>query len=333
MLQGLARRVELPQDASVLLAELFRERALPAPPRELASVVVGLAERFPGELTVTGLDTRLETPRVELVPREQDIAALTRSYVTTAKAYRDTLAKHGLELAGSHVLDVGTGSGRLAFALAGLGAREVVGIDLDPEGGVPSLEREPVLRRLAAGGEVRLETADVTRLEAFADGSFDLVCSMSAIEHFGDLPAALSELTRVMRPGGLAYHAVDPWFGKAGGHSLCTADFPWGHARLTPDELSRYLAELRPNEVADALEFYRHGFQAPRRTLNESRAAFEAAGLEILEWCELPLPLRDPHRRLAGGAVLDECRRLHPTVTRRDLLTISYSVVARRPPA
>ena len=326
VLHGLAQRVELPSDAAGLLAQIMRARTLPAPPEELASFVAKLAERFPDELSVTSHNPC----RVELVPREQDIAALVRRYQATAKLFRDTAAAHGLALDRARVLDVGTGSGRLAFALAGLGAGEVVGVDLDPEGGVPSLEREPVRERLTGGRDARLVTADVSRLDAFDDGSFDLVCSMSAIEHFGDLPAALSELARVLRPGGLMYHGVDPWFGKAGGHSLCTADFPWGHLRLTEDELVRYLDEERPNECSEAIEFYRVGFQSPRRTLAESRAAFEDAGVEILDWRELPVPLRDPHRRLAGDDVLGECRHLHPAVTHRDLLTISYSVVARR---
>jgi ubiquinone/menaquinone biosynthesis C-methylase UbiE len=253
-------------------------------------------------------------------------------YRAAAAAFRDAVEAHGVSVAGARVLDAGTGSGRLAFALAGLGGAEVVGVDLDPEAGVPSLEREPVRERLTGGRDVLLVTADVSRLDTFEDGSFDLVCSMSAVEHFEDLPAVLSELARVLRPGGLMHHGVDPWFGKAGGHSLCTLDFPWGHLRLTDDELARYLAEQRPYERDDALEFHRHGFQVPRRTLTESRAAFEAAGLEILDWRELPVRLRDPHRRLAGEAVLRECRHQYPAVTLRDLLTISYGVVARRPP-
>ena len=331
VLRGLARRVDLPPEAASLLDEIEAARALPVPARDIALVVAALVEGFPEHLVVTGHDEKLDAPRVELVPREEEIAAHVRRYVTTATTFRDALQAHGLELERARVLDVGSGSGRLAFALAGLGAPDVVGVDLDPEGGVPSLERGPVRDRLAGNRRVRLEAADVSRLDGFEDGSFDGVCSMSAIEHFADLPAALEEMTRVLRPGGLAYHGVDPWYGKAGGHSLCTLDLPWGHVRLTSGEFERYVTELRPNERDEAIEFYGRAFQTPRRTLAESRAAFEAAGLEVLEWRELPLPLRDPHRGLATGDLLRDCRRLHQEMTRRDLLTHSYGVVARRP--
>lgn len=330
VLSELAARVELPPDAAGLLHEVARSRALPLSPRDLALAVGALVERYPDELVVTGTDDGLDAPRVELMPREVDVVDLVRRYRASALQFRDTVRAHGLELEGARLLDVGTGSGRLAFALAGLGADEVVGVDLSPEGGVPSLQRDPVRERLTDGGRVRLERADASRLEAFEDGSFDLVCSMSAIEHFEDLPAVLTELARVLRPGGLMYHGVDPWFGKGGGHSLCTLDVPWGHVRLTPAEFERYVTELRPHERADAMGMYQSGFQVPRRTLVESRAAFEAAGLDVLEWREVPLPLRDPHRRLATGAFVRDCRRRSPTITRRDLLALSYGVVARR---
>lgn len=330
VLTSLAQRVELPPNITSVLGDVMSARALPLPPGELALALGALSERFPKELAVTGTDASVGVPMVELVPREADIASLVSRYVATATALRDEARLHGADLAGARVLDVGTGSGRLAFALAGLGADEVVGVDLNPEGGVPSLEREPVRERLAGAGRVRLEVRDVAHLEAYPDGAFDLVCSMSAIEHFRDLPAALAELTRVLRPGGIMYHGVDPWFGRAGGHSLCTLDFPWGHARLTAGEFERYVAEQRPYECDEALDFYRSGFQVPRRTLDESRKAFREAGLEVIVWREVPLPVRDPHRRFASDALLADCRRIHAETTKRDLLTHSYRVVARR---
>ncbi len=48
----------------------------------------------------------------------------------------------GIDVAGSRVLDIGTGSGVLAMAAALSGAREVVGIDVDQDA-IDSATRAP----------------------------------------------------------------------------------------------------------------------------------------------------------------------------------------------
>ena len=81
------------------------------------------------------------------------------------------LALEALEdepLAERSVLDVGTGSGVLALATAALGARRVVGLDLDAE--AVFVARENV-RRHSFGGRVRLFAGTV----AACGGRFDLV--------------------------------------------------------------------------------------------------------------------------------------------------------------
>src|SRR2546423_14545291 len=59
----------------------------------------------------------------------------------------------------------------------------------------------PALRLLSErGGRVTL--GEVTALP-FAEASFDLVCALDIIEHVEDDDSALSEITRVARPGGM----------------------------------------------------------------------------------------------------------------------------------
>src|SRR5438874_9797539 len=97
---------------------------------------------------------------------------------------------------------------------------------------------------------------------------------MTAVEHFRALPLVADEVKRVLRPGGLTLHGVEPWFSKRGGHGLGTLDFPWGHVRLNPADTARYLRELRPHEATDALAYLTTGFQSPSLTLDESRHVF-----------------------------------------------------------
>jgi len=90
------------------------------------------------------------------------------------------------------ILDAGCGTGANLAALEGSGRR--VGLDLSADALAGCRTRD--LRELVRG--------DATALP-FADGSFDAVLSMSVIYHawVRDPAAALRELHRVLRPGGL----------------------------------------------------------------------------------------------------------------------------------
>jgi len=112
--------------------------------------------------------------------------------------------------AGARVLDVGSGSGRLAADLAGQDpAREVVGIDVD----TVLLD---AARSYAAGrglGNVRFEPASVTALP-FQDAAFDLVTCRFVLMHLPDPMAALAEMRRVCRPGGALVVIESDWGGQ-----------------------------------------------------------------------------------------------------------------------
>jgi ubiquinone/menaquinone biosynthesis C-methylase UbiE len=96
---------------------------------------------------------------------------------------------------GERVLDVGCGTGRLARWIADIVGTtgSVVGID-------PLADRIAIARAQVPG--VRFEVGQAEDLGAFADASLDAVC-MSAVFHWvTDKPKALSEVRRVLRPGG-----------------------------------------------------------------------------------------------------------------------------------
>lgn len=98
---------------------------------------------------------------------------------------------------GERVLDIGSGPGLLAEALAAIvGARgSVCGIDTSE----PMLEM--ARRRCDAQPQARFEQADAAKLP-YPDASFDAAVSTQVYEYVEDMPRALSELFRVLRPGG-----------------------------------------------------------------------------------------------------------------------------------
>lgn len=98
----------------------------------------------------------------------------------------------------ARALDVATGAGFTAFTLAPL-VRAVIGTDLTEE-------MLAQARRLAAErglANVRFQTANAVDLP-FPDATFDLVTSRFAPHHFSDLRRGLTELVRVLKPGGQA---------------------------------------------------------------------------------------------------------------------------------
>lgn len=100
----------------------------------------------------------------------------------------------------SSVLDVGTGPGVLLAEIARLRPDlRVTGID-------PSVDMITAANRTIGGfgDRVVARIGDVTRLD-FPDASFDVVVSSFSMHHWDDVPAAVPELARVLRPGGGLY--------------------------------------------------------------------------------------------------------------------------------
>jgi 2-polyprenyl-3-methyl-5-hydroxy-6-metoxy-1,4-benzoquinol methylase len=94
---------------------------------------------------------------------------------------------------GAKVLDVGCGEGRFTAALAGAGSL-TVGIDV---------AEEPLRRARLAHPDLDLRLVAPHGPWGLADASFDFVWAGETIEHVADTAGWLSEVRRVLRPGGL----------------------------------------------------------------------------------------------------------------------------------
>jgi SAM-dependent methyltransferase len=144
---------------------------------------------------------------------------------------------------GDRVLDVGSGTGSLALAvLQNAPASRVVGVD-------PSSAYVAHAQARAGSGNATFEQGDAQRLR-FADDSFDAALALLVINFIPDRAAAVAEMARVTRPGGVVAAAV--WDYGAGMEML---RFFWDEAvALDPaagpkDE--RHMPLCRPGELAE----------------------------------------------------------------------------------
>jgi demethylmenaquinone methyltransferase/2-methoxy-6-polyprenyl-1,4-benzoquinol methylase len=142
------------------------------------------------------------------------------------------------------VLDVGCGTGDLARLVARrYSSAQVVGADFTAPMLANARRRG---RRAAEGSRVGLARATALQLP-FADGSFDLVTNAFVARNLSDLPRALGEMRRVLRPGGVLLtleitEPTSPGFG-AFFHAYFDQVVPWMGSAVASEGPYRYLPE------------------------------------------------------------------------------------------
>lgn len=112
--------------------------------------------------------------------------------------WRRTLVDALAPRPGMRILDVATGTGMVAFALARRGA-EVVGVDQSPA--MLGAARARLARTPALAGRLTFVDGQAEELP-FADGGFDALSFTYLLRYVDDRGATMRELARVVAPGG-----------------------------------------------------------------------------------------------------------------------------------
>ncbi|QDV05217.1 Ubiquinone biosynthesis O-methyltransferase [Planctomycetes bacterium Poly30] len=165
---------------------------------------------------------------------------------------------------GKRVLDYGCGDGFQAIALARAGAADVVGVEV-------SQARLRHARALA--GETRTEGVEFTEK---AEGRFDVVISLDAVEHFLEPEENLREMVAALTPEGRVFVTFGPlWFAPFGHHMHFFAPWPWLNLLFS----ERTVYRIRSLYRKDGATTYAPDLN--RMTVKKFRSLLKSSGVRV----------------------------------------------------
>jgi len=173
------------------------------------------------------------------------IVATAPAYDFDAVAHRShwrlTAIHDGIGLDRRTVLEVGCGAGFEVWYLAHRFGSDAWGIDMSARAGWPALRDE----------HVHLVQGDMAGDHGLAPASFDRAISFTAWEHITHPEAALAELFRVLKPGGIAWIRANLYRGPTASHLYRDITFPFPHLLFRDDVIAAALAHAgKPAEGA-----------------------------------------------------------------------------------
>jgi SAM-dependent methyltransferase len=195
----------------------------------------------------------------------------------------DFCVPSGVRLKGRDIADVGCGDGIMALGLhARVQPQRLVGMDINPVDTELLLERA---QRYGVGDDLPASLSFVRsepeHLPA-EDDSFDLVYTWSAFEHVREPVALLTEVARVLRPGGTLMLQLWPFFySERGSHLWDWFPDPHHHLVDPPDAL---IATARASGVhsEEWTEYMLDEFRLLNRiTIDDLHRSVLAAGMEV----------------------------------------------------
>ncbi len=96
------------------------------------------------------------------------------------------------------ILDIATGTGDLAIALAKTGAKKIIGLDISP--GMLAVGKKKIQHK-NLDSTIDMIVGDSEKL-SFANNSFDAITVSFGVRNFETLETGLSEILRVLKPKG-----------------------------------------------------------------------------------------------------------------------------------
>jgi SAM-dependent methyltransferase len=229
------------------------------------------------------------------VPEDPDRQWFFDHYTAAADQILEFLGADAIPMEGKRVADIGAGDGIIDLGLAHRGRpAELVGFDIVPT------NADDLLRRARLHGvaeqlpdELTFRTSEPTGLPA-EDASFDLAVTWSAFEHVREPIGLLREVRRVLKPSGVLFFQLWPFYHSERGSHLwewC----PEGFHHLVAGPAAVAAAVRERNDRPEWSEYMLNEFsELNRLTLDELQLALQAAGLEVRKLEILSHPVHIP---------------------------------------
>jgi SAM-dependent methyltransferase len=217
-------------------------------------------------------------------------------YEQAAGEVIDFIAGEGISLEGKAVADVGCGDGFIDLGLVHKGKPSLLhGFDVN------LTDSGHLLRRATEEGvcnelpwNLEFKQSEPRRLPTGND-AFDIVVTWSAFEHIAEPVSVLGEIHRIMRPDGLLFLQLWPfYYASAGSHLWDWFSEPFPHLMRHEDELAAGMrADPKPSVewTEYMLDEYRH---LNRITIDELQRSILAAGMAVRKFEILSHPVHVP---------------------------------------
>jgi SAM-dependent methyltransferase len=137
---------------------------------------------------------------------------------------------HEIDLSGKRVLELGCGGGFEVWYLSHNFGSDAWGVDVSERGGWDTLSDE----------RTHFVCADIGEASPFEADMFDRIISFSVLEHVVHPYAVISELYRILAPGGLAWISANLHRGPRASHLYRDLFFPFPHLLFSDDVISAY---------------------------------------------------------------------------------------------
>jgi SAM-dependent methyltransferase len=246
-------------------------------------------------------------------PKEHDpVAWFADHFDGAAQEIIDFIAADGIVLEGATLADIGSGDGIIDLGVM-LKARpaKLVGYDLkasDPEALRRSMSAAGVEEELPDQNVLAFARSEPDHVPAPND-TFDVVFTWSVFEHVSNPVEMLREVHRILKPDGIFFLQLWPFFNSQhGGHLWLTIDEPFAHLIRSPFEIEQ---ALKGEPATD-----------PSRPADD-----EFRSLNRLTLDGLQRALLDAHLRIAKIELISEAAHVPATLAHLPISELAISGV------
>ncbi len=227
------------------------------------------------------------------------------------------LSRH-INLDSKDLLVVGIGRGIELPVFFSKGCNKVDGLDPFPSKDI---------RKKDFGSSFRLIEASAESMP-IEDSTYDAVYSIATLEHIPDPAAAMKEMIRVLKPGGVMYCCSNPlWHSPNGYHPkkhVPALNKPWFHLIFTEEEFLKEHPDLAANSE------YVKAIGAIYNSPHYNRLGSQVYYKIIADLLTEHIPLKMEFRLASESLFPEELKSRLDQFDVRDLLTEGFCIIFRK---